>query len=775
MHMPLCAVRVRLIMMEWWKHDHFRLGIVKAEMGAWQLLWRASSPPNAIHASSSFNPLAQRSCPTWRRTRAIATIMYQWDDKKAECYRLYVDEKKSLDEVISYWEAQGFTPSKRAFQTQFKRWDFPRKQNPAHKNPALVARLQELWEQNYSQKDMVETLQAEGYSINDRELIRLRLRCKLLLRESAPRPKRKQVTDGGTRKANANKKKRARVVPGNDLINQLTNSILVHESSSSSSSSEEESGGEQNPSSQYAGDEDDTPELASISSAVPTALSAEELLQKQLRQERLQAESDEKWRTRKRRRRTRGWAGLPADAPGEPPRFPSETTIDEAKAYLGLDNDMYREVRECFLDMCKENEVVKKTTAGPEKWAQVVQQLIRENVHLSTAFEQEPEVLQNSEALFRPKGQRALSLDVICMDVTKRLRVMQKSMSLAEAKNLLYLNPERTRHVRAAFAAKLTSNNFTNKFEAGDELWAQLRQAWVNESEYLTRALAQGEADPEYHRKVRAVEVLARDVMKRQQQERIAKDPTKKKQVHQGPGPGPAPPALTTSFSNPVPRSRTAHADNTTGTTQTSYTNLPAPATSADLQIDPSLLLAASDAAFLPTPTYNPSPYQYQTLDHVPQSHAQHPPPSRPSDPNDYQHYPYPTSSLSSTTTRDASAPPMPLPIYFRLHPHSSTPQPSKTVWLSILHSPSITELGNLALREHHGTVVHKLEGVVTYRGVGQGNREVVVEVGDDGELGAYLALVGGQGGAGVVGKATFVVLLSVAGAGAGAGVGFGE
>lgn len=37
-------------------------------------------------------------------------MVYHWDDKEADCYRLYVEEKKSLDEVISYWETQGFTP-----------------------------------------------------------------------------------------------------------------------------------------------------------------------------------------------------------------------------------------------------------------------------------------------------------------------------------------------------------------------------------------------------------------------------------------------------------------------------------------------------------------------------------------------------------------------------------------------------------------------------------------------------------------------------------------
>ncbi len=37
-------------------------------------------------------------------------MVYHWDDKEADCYRLYVEEKKSLAEVIAYWKNKGFTP-----------------------------------------------------------------------------------------------------------------------------------------------------------------------------------------------------------------------------------------------------------------------------------------------------------------------------------------------------------------------------------------------------------------------------------------------------------------------------------------------------------------------------------------------------------------------------------------------------------------------------------------------------------------------------------------
>jgi hypothetical protein len=40
----------------------------------------------------------------------IVEMVYNWDDKEAECYRLYVEEKRSLDDVVAYWEARGFTP-----------------------------------------------------------------------------------------------------------------------------------------------------------------------------------------------------------------------------------------------------------------------------------------------------------------------------------------------------------------------------------------------------------------------------------------------------------------------------------------------------------------------------------------------------------------------------------------------------------------------------------------------------------------------------------------
>src|SRR5690349_11397819 len=75
-----------------------------------------------------------------------------------------------------------FTASKRAYQTQFRRWQFPAKHIPANRNPDVVARVQQLWEQNFSQRDMLNALNEEGYNIRERELMRLRARHRWLLR-----------------------------------------------------------------------------------------------------------------------------------------------------------------------------------------------------------------------------------------------------------------------------------------------------------------------------------------------------------------------------------------------------------------------------------------------------------------------------------------------------------------------------------------------------------------------------------------------------------------
>jgi hypothetical protein len=567
------------------------------------------------------------------------------------------------------------------------------------------------------QKDMLETLRSEGFEINDRELMRLRLRFGWMLRDSSGRLKKRKDNNGGSA-PRPKKARKEKVVPGGGLINQLANAILNNESSSE----EEEEDENANNQLQTQPLPVEIPEQAQLELST---LDPEELLRRQLRQQQLQRESVEKWNARKRRRRTRGWAGLPADAPGEPPRFPSETTLDESKAYLSLDNKLYRQVREQFQILCSEQGVIKKTIAGPEKWARIKEQLIQQNAHLLNVFQQDNEARQQTGTMSTPSNLKALSIDVICMDVTKRMRTLDNRMGIPEAKNALGLNPAQTREVRTVFYHNLKADHFTNKLEAGDAHWNELKATWVQESPLLTQILAAGDADPQYAEKVKAVEVLARDVMKRLRNENCQKDPSRKKQVNQGPGPGPAPPSVLPHASKTHMQNRQKPPNTNTNPLPMHSTNTNLPSmSSSDFQIDPTLLLAATSASALPVPS------------HLQSSGRVH-------------HNPY---TLHPTLLG------VPLPIYFRLHPHSSTSMPHKTVWLGIMQQGTVAELKGLAMREHPGTSVLRVEGVMVFNSGEQGqDREASIRIDEEEELGAYLEHVEN-------GKATFCVLLGVQG-----------
>lgn len=417
---------------------------------------------------------------------------------------------------------------------------------------------------------------------------------------------------------------------------------------------------------------------------------------------------------------------MPAD-PAGPPRFPSETTIDESKAFLELDNDLYRQLRDQFQTICEEEGVIKKTLAGPDKWQQVKDRLITENDHLQRQFADE-----QSE---KP-DQRVLSLDVICTDVTKRMRTMERRMTIAEAKNVIGINPTESRQIRGEFYDILKSGHFTSKLETGDEHWQEFKQQWMAGSPILQRILAPGDTDPQHQERLKALEVLCRDVMKRLRDDLTKSDPSRKKQINTGPGPGPAPPR---TMQTPARRSLSAQASPTKATS-TGYTpSTPTPDTTAapdvtnasDLQIDPSLLLAANDLAgqHQQNPVYG-SQAVHQQQDYMGlSSSSQH---------REYNYAPaYPDPA------------PTPIPVYFRLHQHSQI-QSDPRIWLGALTSGTMEELRALATRAHPGSSVVRIEGVVK----GQDFKEVNYPIDDNEELGGYLAHMS-------TGKVTFAVQLA--------------
>jgi hypothetical protein len=497
---------------------------------------------------------------------------------------------------------------------------------------------------------MLRILNEEGFDIKERELMRVRAKNRWLLR--VPNGMKSQITG-----------QLQPLQPVEDGLLVLQQEIYKHEAPFDGHRSATSRG--------------------TVQPLVSPGLSPEVLAKRKERLERLQAESAERWATRKRRRRTRGWAGLPADPPG-PPRFPSETTIDESKQHLGLDNAMYRQIRDHFQKICEEAGFIKKTVAGPERWQEAKDRLIHESPHLQNVFWADPDQLDA----------KALALDVVCTDVTKRMRTLERRMTIAEAKNALGINPEESRQIRNAFYNTLKADHFTSKLEAGDEHWGELKEKWIRGSDLLQKILAPGPADPDHPIKVKAVEVLCRDVMKRLRDDQTKRDPSRKRSMCHTEIQVIEPNNSNVAFGNGI----------RTLASQALASAPMAPSDIGEMQIDPSLLQAANNnASFPPTSV---------------QTHS--------------GHFGYISPIVKSTVVST--------PVYLRISPQSPVHAASKT-WLEKLTTRSIAELQHLVTSKFPNSIVSRIEGTEKD---GNGN-DISFLIDEDHELDAYLTHVQGR------------------------------
>ncbi|KKA22286.1 hypothetical protein T310_3678 [Rasamsonia emersonii CBS 393.64] len=587
-------------------------------------------------------------------------MVYDWEGKREICYQMYIKDRKALEEIMEYMKnTHQFAPStlmlslsgsKRAFQTQFKRWGFPSKQNPAHKNPALVARIKELWERNTSQREMLRILNEEGYNIKERELMRVRAKNRWLLR--VPNGMKSQTTVQSETPQ-----------PVEEGLLALQQEIYKQEPSYGQNQTLTTQPSNQHP--------------------LPPGLSPEILAKRKERLERLQAESAERWATRKRRRRTRGWAGLPADPPG---RHVSHQRLQLMK----------------FQKICEEAGFIKKTVAGPERWQEAKNKLIRESPHLQSVFSVDPNSTDTNQL-----DAKALALDIVCTDVTKRMRTLERRMTIAEAKNALGINPEESRQIRNAFYNTLKANHFTSKLEAGDEHWRELKERWIQGSPLLQRILAPGAADPEHATKVKAIEVLCRDVMKRLRDDQTKRDPSRKRSAAQ---------------QNNVQTTASNNIGNTYGqginngiSTLASQALASAPMVAGDIgemQIDPSLLQAANNPSFATSFQQNVG-----------------------------QSFNYVDPLLGSAIP--------PVPVYIRISPESEVHGASKT-WVEKLTTRSVAELRELVSARYPDSIPTRIEGIEK----DETGNEVSFLIDEDHELDAYLTHMHGK-------KAAFVVRLN--------------
>ncbi|KAM0441011.1 hypothetical protein ACHAPT_000316 [Fusarium lateritium] len=613
---------------------------------------------------------------------------------------MYITERRSLEYIMEHMKkVYQFTPSKRAFQVQFSRWNFPSKQRPAHKDPRLVKRVHELWLKNLPQSEMLRILKdEEGYDINSRELMRVRARNRWLLRvrhgdrakpeDEEEEPESPDAQDGGSPSGQEG-------ASHQPVSNSTTHLIL---------------------------------------SPKPRKLS-----KRQSRRNRQQL-ADE----------------------NDLVRFPSEMTLNECKDTLGLDSTTYQETRECFGRICQQESIMKKTLAGPERWDYVKNRLIHERPHLQ-------EVLWVSKDKLETKQ---LALDIVCTDVTKRLRNMETKMTLLDAKNVLGLNPEESREIRTALYTVLCDANFTSKSDVTPEEWGELRRLWLEKSVHVKKLNLTGD-DAEARKRVRALEILARDVIKRRRDEKrqqVNKDsePAKQKEVQQ--------PETTQDEQRPghrvqsqQPSSRespsSAFAVSDRNPSRSSSPGASPPMNDDGLSFVPiPEVTGRSRVSFAPSerpmPPQLPAPIPSQTS--LPSSNAVLPQPPRMLGSSTSTGMPvnsqygsplYMGSNAqpafmgqqyvaqqfspapSNAMFQGVPAVPTAFAIFLRLHP-SSTYVTNTGLWIGTMAAQSVQELREVAVAKFPGALCVRIEGILKD---GKGT-ELVLQIQDDEELGAYFA-----------------------------------
>lgn len=609
--------------------------------------------------------------------------------------------------------------SKRAFQTQFRRWNFPTKQRPAHKNERLVTRVRELWEKNFSQREMQAALDKEGFEIKPRELMRVRMRNRWLLR----------VARGEMPTAGDQDDELASLEDGSASVGGDSNQLVIDERDAASQPTQASVSGsspQHDTSSQRSHDPAPVPSL-------------------EPREER--AEQPRK-KLRKRGRHS-------PDSPRSSTRFPSEMTIDAARLILGLDANSYREVRTTFQGICQADSITKKTIAGPERWEGVKARLIREVTPLQATMWLAEDNMDSKN----------LALDVICTDVTKRLRTIEARMTLAEAKNALGVNPEESRDVRAALHQVLRDTGLTCKSEATPEQWEAVKRRWGAQSQPVQKILDGDDTESDLQFKLHALEYLAKDIMKRIRDER-ARDERARKYTRRNQPLASSPPAAAgggrstytvrpnQADSSPSPKSMdvgdsmadgnfdamsdTSHASQMAFESQNGHlaSHLPMSLRSQgssipdapgnlrqpprvlgssmtsgmpmDSQMGSSLLLAASaQAAFMEQP-------------YVQQQFAVASPPA----PVFHPVQPVPTVYA----------------VYLRLHPSSTFVTPT-SLWIATMTTQSLQELRQAAVDKFPGALCIRVEGILRdAKGV-----ECPLQIEQDQQLGAYLVHL--QGG----------------------------
>ncbi|TKA41626.1 hypothetical protein B0A54_06514 [Friedmanniomyces endolithicus] len=588
---------------------------------------------------------------------------YDWDDKKDVCYQLFVVEKKSINEIITHFAnhfgvAETELPSARLFRRQFTdKWHFPprKEKRKPEDEAAIVERMRQLWEQNMLVAKMQETLDDEGWGVGLSEFQKLR-RINGFTR---------RVNDGAHVGASARKRKRGEA----EVMEEPGDQAWTVMGSSAG---------------------------ATISAYSKPGMSQGEATRRANRLAQIQFDSDNALLTRRRRRRIRNYGHLPPDAPNMAPRYNTETTLDECKAFLHLNNDMYTAIRQDYEVICRDMGIErKKTFLSNGMWQASKDRLVRENMHLSGVM----------HPLQPDLDRKATAVDVICSDVTKRMRDQPKRLTVADANNGLGLNPSDSKELRKMFYGILDDDQFTTRLACGDEHWNELRLIWNASSPLLQQVMAEG--DPH---KIRCVDVLCRDATKRRNDDYVRKGPNRREpqQRVSGPGPGSA-------------RAPAAAKKGKTAVTPTK----PAPAVAKEPKKTPTKKVtkihAKKSAAACALGT-QAQPIDADRLD----------------------------PALSAMSNPYTAVEPLSIPVYFRLSPQSQIIGHHPRLWLgkltartvSAVHQAATSKAGAAQVTKVHGLIKNEDESEDSY--LIEGDEELDVYLGAAGEKASFLVVLEG-------------------------------
>ncbi|RGP73231.1 clr5 protein [Fusarium sporotrichioides] len=664
-------------------------------------------------------------------------MVYHWEPHRNVCYQLYINERRSLEDIMVHMKnVYQFTPSKRAFQTQFSRWKFPTKQRLKHKDDRLVKRIHELWQKNIPQAEMLRILnEDDGFDINSRELIRVRARNRWLLRvQNGDRARSCDANNDDALENDASL--------DDEEEGDVTDSLPGQEAAAS---------GQHAIASSLNSIQDDTASATPVPK--PSKVS--------------------KRQSRRNRQHLGETEGIV--------RFPSEMTLNESKETLSLNATTYAQIRECFARICQEESIVKKTLAGPGRWDYAKNRLVHERPNLQQVLWLSKENLEKKQ----------LALDIICTDVTKRLRIQDTKMTLLDAKNELGLNPGESHDIRAALHIVLSDANFTCKSDGTPEQWEELKKQWLEKVALLKDIPLDGD-DEQSRRKARAIEIVARDVIKRKRDEKRVKakanETTKPKETEQRnvqnsdlqhaiQEPQLAPERHHSTHRHQVQEDRDpppAFSSIQQGRASRSSPS-PSPAVMDDGGIDSSMDTSGYGALSettnpyttrQPAPQNRPVQMQPQTSS-MPTPQGTLPQPHRmlgssatagvplnsqyassmymgnQPQPNymEQQYVPHQFASPApSTIFQPVPAVPSSFAVFLRLHP-SSTYVTNTSLWISTMASQSIQELRQTAVAKFPGAMCVRIEGIIKDP---KGN-ELPLQIQGDDELGAYFAHM--QGG----------------------------